>query len=136
MFEHSSTIGFVTQDKKSTSSPGLTCKNSIKSYIPYQEWRKKRELIFIGLCRLVTFTTLMVLALLIFHIFSAGTPWLDLQFLDSFPSRFPSKAGIKSALAGSLWLILMTASISIPIYLFFTNNYCPSRINLSIISLN
>jgi phosphate transport system permease protein len=39
---------------------------------------------------------------------------LDLQFLREFPSRFPERAGIKSALYGTLWLISLTAVFSIP----------------------
>ncbi len=41
--------------------------------------------------------------------------WLDLQFLSSFPSRFVEKAGIKSALWGSCWLMGLTALFSIPV---------------------
>lgn len=33
----------------------------------------------------------------------------------NFPSRHPSKAGIKSAILGSFWLLLLTALIAIPI---------------------
>ena len=44
-----------------------------------------------------------------------GIVWLDLDFLTNFPSRFPAKAGLKSALAGSLWLISLTAAFSIPV---------------------
>src|SRR5690606_16342807 len=32
-----------------------------------------------------------------------------------FPSRFPERAGIKSAVVGSLWLILLVAFIAIPV---------------------
>ena len=38
-----------------------------------------------------------------------------MDFLSSFPSRFPERAGILSALAGTLWLISLVAIISIPI---------------------
>jgi phosphate transport system permease protein len=41
--------------------------------------------------------------------------WIDWQFLTEFPSRFPEKAGIKSALWGTVWLISFTALISIPV---------------------
>lgn len=55
------------------------------------------------------------LGLLLFHVTKEGIGWVDLQFLSDFPSRFPEKAGIKSALYGTLWLISLTAVISIPI---------------------
>ena len=41
--------------------------------------------------------------------------WLNLQFLQSFPSRFPDRAGIKSALWGTCWVISFTAAFSIPL---------------------
>ena len=41
--------------------------------------------------------------------------WLDGQFLSSFPSRFPEKAGLNSALWGTLWLITLTVAFSVPI---------------------
>ncbi|MBN2081020.1 phosphate ABC transporter permease PstA [bacterium] len=37
------------------------------------------------------------------------------DIIATFPSRFPTKAGLKSALAGSLWLIIFTALFAIPI---------------------
>ena len=37
------------------------------------------------------------------------------QFFTSFPSRNPENAGIKSAVAGTLWMIVITALLAIPI---------------------
>ncbi|NQV68716.1 MAG: phosphate ABC transporter permease PstA [Pseudohongiella sp.] len=56
-----------------------------------------------------------LLLILLYQIFSDGLSWLNLNFLSSFPSRFPERAGIKSALAGTLWLISLVAFISIPV---------------------
>ena len=36
-------------------------------------------------------------------------------FLNNFPSRFPHKAGIKSALSGSIWMLTFVTLISVPI---------------------
>ncbi|MCF6093714.1 phosphate ABC transporter permease PstA [Microaerobacter geothermalis] len=55
---------------------------------------------------------IITLAILIYSILSKGLGWFDWQFLTSFPSRFAEKAGIKSALWGSIWLIALTAPIS------------------------
>ncbi len=57
----------------------------------------------------------LILALLLYHIVAQGVKWVDWQFITSFPSRFPAKAGIKSALYGTLWLIGFIALFSIPI---------------------
>ncbi|MBN2171774.1 MAG: phosphate ABC transporter permease PstA [Candidatus Krumholzibacteriota bacterium] len=63
----------------------------------------------------LTWLGVMLLAILLFRIARQGAVWLDWDFLTSFPSRFPARAGIKSALAGTLWLIGLTALISVPV---------------------
>ncbi len=66
-------------------------------------------------CMVLTWFCLVLLAVLLVHATREGLPWLDAQFLSNFPSRFPERAGIKSALYGTLWLISFTALFSIPI---------------------
>jgi phosphate transport system permease protein len=66
-------------------------------------------------CFAATMTCLTLLVVLLWNIFSQGATWLSWEFLDNFPSRHPEKAGIKSALAGSLWLSGLTALISLPV---------------------
>jgi len=44
-----------------------------------------------------------------------GSSRLTYQFLSSYPSRFPDKAGILSALVGSVLLVSVTALVSVPI---------------------
>lgn len=66
-------------------------------------------------CMLLAWLCLVLLVVLLIHATYEGLPWLDLQFLREFPSRFPERAGIKSALYGSLWLISLTAGFSIPV---------------------
>ncbi len=48
-------------------------------------------------------------------VFRDGWSSLSWEFLQQFPSRIPSRAGILSALVGSLWIILLTALIAIPL---------------------
>ena len=62
-------------------------------------------------------TVLAVIALvyLLVSICSRGLPRLDLNFLISFPSRHAVKAGIKAALWGSAYLMVLTAVIAVPL---------------------
>lgn len=79
---------------------------------------KRRHLkakLFALLCGAVTWAGVLLLGVLLWDVAAEGLSWIDWQFLTSFPSRFPERAGIKSALVGTLWLILMVAVISIPI---------------------
>jgi len=63
----------------------------------------------------LTWLGVVLLAILLLRVAKQGISWLDLQFLTNFPSRFPEKAGILSALAGTLWLIGLTGAISVPV---------------------
>ncbi|MBI2300012.1 MAG: phosphate ABC transporter permease PstA [Armatimonadetes bacterium] len=56
---------------------------------------------------------LLALAVLLLTILVQGLPHLDRQFLTSFPSRFVAKAGVKAALFGTLWLMMLTAALAI-----------------------
>ena len=71
--------------------------------------------VFRLLCATLAWAGIVILAVLLFHVTREGIRWLDLQFLTEFPSRFPEQAGIKSALWGTVWLIILTAGFSIPV---------------------
>ena len=77
--------------------------------------RHRKARFFARFCEMVTWLGNILLLVLLYQIFSDGLKWLDVDFLSSFPSRFPERAGILSALAGTLWLISLVAIISIPI---------------------
>jgi phosphate transport system permease protein len=58
----------------------------------------------------------IVLAVLLVDVIKDGSSMLSLEFLTSFPSQvFPENGGIYPALVGSLWLLGLTASISVPL---------------------
>lgn len=77
--------------------------------------RHRKAKFFAWFCAGITWGCVLLLALLLFKVSSEGLQWLDWQFITSFPSRFPERAGIKSALVGTIWLISLVAIISIPI---------------------
>ncbi|MGE3966377.1 MAG: phosphate ABC transporter permease PstA [Planctomycetota bacterium] len=66
-------------------------------------------------CRAVTWFSVVLLVVLLADMVREGGSSLSFDFLSNFPSRFPEKAGLKSALFGTLWLIGFTALFSIPI---------------------
>lgn len=77
--------------------------------------RRIAAVLFRYFCAGMTMASVGVLALLLYHVGRTGLKWVDGQFLTSFPSRFPKKAGIKSALWGTIWLISMIAAIAVPV---------------------
>lgn len=73
------------------------------------------EKIFGPLTFLATLFGLIVLVVLLVDVFLDGAGRLSLDFLTSFPSRNPDDAGILSALVGSVWVILLTGVIALPL---------------------
>jgi phosphate transport system permease protein len=61
-----------------------------------------------------TWFGIVMLGVLMWDVISDGYKWLNWDFLNNFPSRRPANSGIKAAIAGTAWLISMTALISIP----------------------
>ncbi len=82
---------------------------------PHMARRRLSATLFKYVCLTLTWFCMLLLAVLLIHATWQGIPWLDKQFLTEFPSRFPERAGIKSALWGTLWLISLTSVISIPV---------------------
>lgn len=55
---------------------------------------------------------LLSLVVLIVRIVTQGIGYLNWEFITNFASRVPAKAGIKAALVGSLYLMLVVAPVS------------------------
>ena len=64
---------------------------------------------------LITLLALIALGALIYDVARDGVGRLSWQFLTSYPSRRAGEAGILAALAGSMFVILLTAVIAIPL---------------------
>jgi phosphate transport system permease protein len=58
---------------------------------------------------------LLVLAIFIGDIIAEGIARIDWKFLTSYPSKRPEKAGLYSAMMGTLWMLGLTAIIAIPL---------------------
>jgi phosphate transport system permease protein len=71
--------------------------------------------VFAAVCGLATLVGVVALAVLLVDVALDGLPWLDAQFLSSFASRIPERAGIKAALFGTIWIVSLTALFSFPL---------------------
>ncbi len=106
------------------------------------ELLKKRHRIsaaFRFFCLSVTCFAVAILAILILEVTLLGLPWLNVDFLTSFPSRFPEKAGILAGLAGTLWLVALTAAIAIPVGVLaavYLEEYAKSGRMTTLITIN
>lgn len=95
-----------------TMSYGATIEASSKRV------KAKRRFIdytFHGLLILATLFGVAMLFILLKQIFAEGMKYLDIDFLFSMPSRFVNKAGIYSALVGTIVTLFVTALSAIPI---------------------
>jgi phosphate transport system permease protein len=79
------------------------------------EGRKTKASVIQWLLFLVTALAMVILAVLIWDITSAGARWLSLDLLTNTPSRKPEEAGLRPALLGTLWVIGLTALFAFPV---------------------
>jgi phosphate transport system permease protein len=71
---------------------------------------------FAALVMVAALVGIVVLAVLLVDVIRDGSTMFSLKFLTSFPSQiFPEDGGIYPALIGSLWLLGLTALISVPL---------------------
>ena len=84
----------------------------------YRPRRKQRHMmgeIFKWTCLAATAVAVLLLAVLLIDIVRQGVDRLSLSFLTNYPSRFPDRAGIKSAIFGTIWTVGFTGLISFPL---------------------
>lgn len=78
-------------------------------------WHRTRDGAFRGAVTGSVIVGLVVLVALILQSLIEGWPRLNLDLLTSFPSSFPDRAGIQSAIFGTLWMVGIVLVVAIPI---------------------
>ena len=76
---------------------------------------KRRDIVFASLGLLVLFLAMAMLLSLILDLAITGMGRLDWDFLTSFPSRRPGRAGILSAWVGTTLVMIVTAALAVPL---------------------
>ena len=77
--------------------------------------RRRANAIFTALCLAAIVLAILFLAVLLVEVLRRAWGWVDLQFITSYPSRFPAQAGVLSALVGSIWLVVLTGLLAVPV---------------------
>ncbi len=106
---------------------------------PRRDRRAKVGRIFHVVFALATMIGILVLAALLFDIFRDGAGALDAAFLTNMPSRLPGRAGVKPALLGSIWVLVMTAVMAFPLGVgtaIWLEEYAPNNRLTRIIETN
>jgi phosphate transport system permease protein len=86
-----------------------------------------------------TLVGIVALSLLLYEILATGATRLNAEFLTTLPSRFADRAGFEPAIWGSVWVIGVTAMLTIPIGMgaaIYLELYAPQNWITRIIQLN
>jgi phosphate transport system permease protein len=78
-------------------------------------WRRRLDVLFQLTALTVLLLALAALGALIYDVWSDGGGRLSWDFITGFSSRRPERAGIWHALMGSIWVIVVTAILAVPI---------------------
>ena len=108
-------------------------------FVPRQRRRRALALVVAVSCTLATAFGLLVLVTLLVDVVVKGVPWLSGTFLTSYPSRIPARAGILSAIVGSLWMMTLTALIAVPVGVgaaVYLEEYAPRTWYMRIVQIN
>jgi phosphate transport system permease protein len=95
--------------------------------------------LFTGLVFVAAIIGLVVLAILLVDVAWDGVPRLGWSFITNFPSIFPQNAGIYPALLGSMWLLGITAIVSVPLGIgaaVYLEEYAPDNWVTRLIEVN
>jgi phosphate transport system permease protein len=77
--------------------------------------RKNIGRVFLAICIAATLSGILALVVLLATVAVDGVSRVSWDFLNSFPSRFPERAGIKAALYGTVWMMALTALFAVPV---------------------
>ena len=70
------------------------------------------------------------LMVLLLQVVIEGFPWLSSNLFFNFPSRHADQAGLRSALVGTLWLMGLTAAMTVPVGIgaaLYLEEYAPKN---------
>jgi phosphate transport system permease protein len=89
----------------------------VKSQVTFNKNRISRRIVLNNFAKhmfsLSTVFAMVVLGILLYQIVSGSIGWLDWQFLTSNLSIFPEKAGIRGAIIGTLFLMMIVIPVTL-----------------------
>lgn len=95
--------------------------------------------LFAVVCGGATLVGIVALVVLLGDVVMDGAGRLSWDFINSFASRIPARAGVKAALVGSMWILALTAIISFPVSVaaaIYLEEYAPKNRVTRLIQLN
>ena len=95
--------------------------------------------VFYALCLLAVVIGIGALLVLLAQIAIQGAPWIGGNLILNYPSRHPEEAGLLSALVGTVWLMALTAALSVPVGVgaaIYLEEYAPKNRLTALIEVN
>ena len=102
-------------------------------------YRRARDNVFAGIFLSSVVVGVLVLAWLLIEVFVDSFGWLDWQFLSSYSSRHPVEAGVLAPIAGTFWVIILTAVMTVPVGIataVYLEEFAPNNRVTRLIQLN
>lgn len=102
-------------------------------------YRLARDNVFAALFAGSVVIGVLVLAWLLIEVFIDSIGWLDWQFLSSYSSRHPVEAGVLAPIAGTFWVIILTAVMTVPVGIataVYLEEFAPANRVTRLIQLN
>ncbi len=103
------------------------------------KFRKTQGAIFYVVFLGAVLVGIVGLVTLLVQVLIQGVPWLSLHLLTDYPSRHPEQAGLKAAIFGTLWIMGLTAALTIPIGVsaaVYLEEYAPKNWLTSVLEVN
>jgi phosphate transport system permease protein len=82
---------------------------------------------------------IIVLAYLTYDTFNTGASRLSWDFLNSYPSRFAERAGLRSSILGSAWVMGVTVLLAFPVAIgtaIWIEEFAPKNWLVTVVKLN
>ena len=102
-------------------------------------YRLVRDNVFTALFFSSVVVGVLVLAWLLIEVFVESVGWLDWQFLSSYSSRHPDQAGVLAPIAGTFWVIILTALMTVPVGIataVYLEEFAPNNRVTRLVQLN
>ena len=106
---------------------------------PRREARRRLGTVFEWACFAAVVVGIVALIVLLLDVLLDGIQWVNWQFLTSYPSRFPEQAGIRSAILGTLWMMVLVALFSFPLGVgaaIYLEEYAPDNWFTRVLQMN